>query len=62
MNKDRAFIWCGWMIVASYAFFIPVILFVQEFPKIGMLMIPKTLAYVAIAVIAYKNLFRIRAA
>ncbi len=62
VNKDRAFIWCGWMIVASYAFFIPVILFVQKFPLIGMLMIPKTLAYVAIAVIAYKNLFRIRVA
>ena len=50
-NKDRTFIWCGWMIVTSYAFLIPVILTVQEFPPIGMLMIPKTLAYVAIAVI-----------
>jgi len=38
---------------------IPVILFVQKMPLIGMLMIPKTLAYVAIAVIAYKHIFKV---
>ncbi len=56
-EKDKAFIQIGYMILVSYAFFIPVILFVQKMPLIGMLMIPKTLAYVAIAVIAYKNIF-----
>lgn len=56
-EKDRAFAWIAGMVFVSYAFYIPVILFVQKIPLIGMLMIPKTLAYVAIAVIAYKNLF-----
>jgi hypothetical protein len=58
--KDRAFQWIGWMIVLSYAFYTPVILFVQQVPLVGMLMIPKTLAYVAIAVIAYRSLYPVR--
>jgi hypothetical protein len=45
------------MIAASYAFYTPVILFVQQAPLLGMLMIPKTLAYVAIAVIAYRAVY-----
>jgi hypothetical protein len=45
------------MILVSYAFYAPVILFVQQVPAIGMLMIPKTLAYVAIAAIAYQSIF-----
>ena len=56
-TNDRVFKWIGAMILVSYAFYMPVILFVQQMPAIGMLMIPKTLAYVAIAWIAYKNLF-----
>ncbi len=54
---DKPFTWVGIMIFLSYAFYLPVILFVQEIPMIGMLMIPKTLAYVAIALIAYFSLF-----
>jgi hypothetical protein len=46
------------MILVSYALYIPVILFVQQVPLIGMLMIPKTMAYVAIGFIAYLNLYR----
>ncbi len=57
-NDDRVFTWIGISILVSYAFYIPVILFVQTVPLVGMLMIPKTLAYVAIALIAYQNLFR----
>ena len=57
-ENDRTFIWIGVCILISFAFYIPVILFVQQVPVIGMLMIPKTLAYVAIAVIAYKALFK----
>ena len=56
-TNDRPFKWIGWMIAASYAFYTPVILFVQQAPMLGMLMIPKTLAYVAIAVIAYRALY-----
>ena len=55
---DRPFTWIGIMILLSYAFYIPVILFVQKMPLIGMLMIPKTIAYVGIALIAYYSLFR----
>lgn len=55
--RDRSFMWMGVCILISYAFYLPVILFVQRFPAVGMLMIPKTLAYVAIAIIAYRRLF-----
>ena len=55
--NDRPFKWIGWCILASYAFYTPVILFVAEVPILGMLMIPKTLAYIAIAVIAYRALY-----
>lgn len=56
--RDRAFTWIGISILVSYAFYAPVILFVQVAPMVGMLMIPKTLAYVAIAVIAFQELFQ----
>lgn len=55
--KDKVFMWVAVMIFTSYVFYTPVILLVQKMPIIGMLMIPKTLAYVAIAFIAYNNLF-----
>ena len=45
----------------SFAFYIPVILFIRSVPMLGMLMIPKTLAYVALAVIGYRKLFSIGA-
>ena len=55
---DRPFVWIGISILVSYAMYIPVILFVQQVPTIGMLMIPKTMAYVAIGFIAYFSLYR----
>jgi hypothetical protein len=58
---DRLFTWIGWSIVVSYAMYIPVILFVQQVPMIGMLMIPKTVAYVAIALIVYQGFYSARA-
>lgn len=57
-QHDQTFQWIGLLIVVSYAFYAPVILFVQQVPAIGMLMIPKTLAYVAIAAIAYRAIFQ----
>ncbi len=56
-TQDSPFILIGWMIAVSYFFYTPVILFAQKVPMLGMLMIPKTLAYLAIAVIAYKWLW-----
>lgn len=41
-----------WIFV-SYACYLPVILFVNQIPMLGMLMMPKTLAYLAVAFIAY---------
>jgi hypothetical protein len=56
--KDRAFTWIGIMIALSYTFYAPVILWVQWQPILGMLMIPKTLAYVGVGLIAYRALYR----
>ncbi len=57
--QDRAFGWIGVMILVSYACYIPVILLVQKVPIIGMLMIPKTIAYVAIGFLAYQDLYNV---
>lgn len=57
-RHDRPFVWIAAMILTSYACYLPVILFVQQAPIVGMLMIPKTLAYIAVAVIAYQALYR----
>jgi hypothetical protein len=56
--QDRVFKWVGVMIMVSFTFYAPVIFFVQTVPAVGMLMIPKTLAYVAIAALAYRRFFR----
>ncbi|MBN1121565.1 MAG: hypothetical protein JXJ17_10835 [Anaerolineae bacterium] len=56
-NADRLFTWVGVCILISYACYLPVIFFVRHVTIIGMLMIPKTLAYVAIAVIAYRGMY-----
>ncbi|MBK9710188.1 MAG: hypothetical protein IPO81_02460 [Kouleothrix sp.] len=57
-DRDRTFGWIGAMILVSYACYIPVVLLVQRAPMIGMLMIPKTIAYVAVAALAYRGLYR----
>lgn len=56
-QRDRTFTRIGWMIIASFAFYTPVILFIQRVPMLGMLMIPKTVAYVAIAWMGLGALF-----
>ena len=56
--KDKPFIWIGAMIVLSFAFYAPVILWVQWAPLLGMLMIPKTCAYLVVAFIAFFTFFR----
>lgn len=55
---DRLFRWIGRLILVSYACYLPVVFWVQRVPALGMLMIPKTVAYVAIAVLVYRALFR----
>lgn len=55
--QDRTFTWIGVMIALSYLFYTPVILWVQWVPLLGMLMIPKTCAYLGVAFIAYRALY-----
>lgn len=43
---DAPFRWLWLTIVLSFAFYIPVVLWSQDVPAVGMLMIPKTCAYV----------------
>lgn len=43
---DRAFRWMWLTITLSFAFYVPVVLFADAVPLVGMLMIPKTCAYV----------------
>lgn len=52
-NNDKAFRWMWLTIVLSFAFYIPVVLWADVFPMIGMLMIPKTCAYVWTVLIGY---------
>lgn len=53
-QQDKAFRWMWLTIVLSFAFYIPVVLWADTIPMIGMLMIPKTCAYVWTVVIGYR--------
>lgn len=50
---DQAFRWMWLTIVLSFGFYIPVVLWADAIPMIGMLMIPKTCAYVWTVLIGY---------
>ena len=41
-------------IFLSFAFYVPVVLFAETYPLVGMLMIPKTVAYAYIVYLGYK--------
>ena len=55
---DRAFRWMWLTIVLSFGFYIPVVLWADAVPMIGMLMIPKTCAYVWTVLIGYRAMVR----
>ncbi|MHA2029335.1 MAG: hypothetical protein ACW99Q_08085 [Candidatus Kariarchaeaceae archaeon] len=57
-NQDNRYKYLGYCIGISFAFYIPVILLVQTIPMIGMLMIPKTMAYMVMAFLAFKYYFQ----
>jgi hypothetical protein len=57
-NKDRAFWWVGIMILVSFACYMAVVLLVQQVPLIGMLMIPKTMTYIAACLLLYNELYK----
>ena len=57
-HGDRAFRWMWLTIVLSFGFYIPVVLWADQIPMIGMLMIPKTCAYVWTVLIGYRAMER----
>ena len=52
-HSDQSFRWMWLTIVLSFGFYIPVVLWADTIPMIGMLMIPKTCAYVWTVLIGY---------
>ena len=57
-NQNNLAIKLAICIFISYGFYLPVIFLVQTFPLVGMFMIPKTIAYMAMVWFVYKNYFR----
>ena len=53
-SNDKSFIKIAIAVFLSFLMYLPVVLFAKEFNWVGMLMIPKTLAYVWIMIIGYK--------
>ncbi len=52
-NKDKDFRFMWLTIVLSFAFYIPVVIWASQVPLLGLLMIPKTCAYVWTVVIGF---------
>ena len=52
-QQDQAFRWMWLTIALSFGFYIPVVLWTDAIPMLGMLMIPKTCAYVWTILIGY---------
>jgi hypothetical protein len=46
----------GALLLASVLCYLPVVLWIQKIPLLGLLMIPKSLAYLAVAMIVYRRL------
>ena len=53
-DRPYRFLWLT--IVLSFAFYIPVVLWADAYPLVGMLMIPKTCAYVWMVLIGYLDM------
>lgn len=56
-DNDRLFRSVAYCIFFSYLFYTPVIFWVRDYPMLGMLMIPKTVMYIAIAFLALYGLY-----
>lgn len=54
-NKDRAYKYMWLAISLSFAFYIPVVLWADRYPLVGLLMIPKTMAYIWVVLMGYKD-------
>jgi hypothetical protein len=57
---DRTFVWMAVMVIVSFVCYAPVIFLQQRVPLIGMLMIPKTIAYLGIAFLGFFKYYRVK--
>lgn len=57
MINDTRFKSISYTIFSSFAFYLPVILFASRIPSLGMLMIPKSVAYIVMAWLGYRYYF-----
>lgn len=55
--KDDFYKKFAWLIILSYGFYVPVILWVKFIPMMGMLMIPKTIVYLLMLRHVYQQFF-----
>ena len=55
-NRDRSFRFMWLAITLSFGFYIPVVLWADTIPLIGMLMIPKTCTYVWVVLMGYLDM------
>ena len=60
-HNDRSFGWMWLTIVLSFGFYIPVVLWADTIPMIGMLMIPKTCAYLWAVILGYQSMKKLLA-
>lgn len=58
LNGDTVFRKLSLYILLSYAFYIPVILFVRQVPMLGMLMMPKTVMYLFMIIVVYNQYYK----
>ena len=54
VHNDKDYIYMAIAVFLSFAFYVPVVLWGTTIRIVGMLMIPKTLAYVWIVLIGYR--------
>lgn len=57
-HKDKVFKNIGISIIVSFACYIPVVLYATTYRLVGLLMIPKTLAYLWVVYIGYRELYK----
>lgn len=57
---DKTFVWMAIMVIVSFICYAPVIFLQQRVPLIGMLMIPKTIAYLVIAFLGFFKYYRVK--
>jgi hypothetical protein len=53
-DTDRHFQWAWLAVTLSFLFYLPVVLFADAVPVVGMLMLPKTVCYVWLVLMGYR--------